>query len=186
VPVNTYTTLVSVQGGTYAGTGEAVLNIFDPSLGFTTGGGWFFWPDSADPAAGYPGDRTNFGYTMQFHQRSGNIKGSLLLIRHLADGTIYRLKSNVLDGLALGSGSGYDWGTFSGRATYQEPNWPEPVGNQSFLAYVEDRGQPGAGADRFWLEITGANGQRQALSLDQAAGENAITLQGGNIVVPHP
>ena len=30
--------------GYYTGFGEDVLVVFDPSLGFTTGGGQFFWP----------------------------------------------------------------------------------------------------------------------------------------------
>jgi hypothetical protein len=32
---------------------EDVLVVYDPSLGFTTGGGWFYWPGT--------GEKTNFG-----------------------------------------------------------------------------------------------------------------------------
>ena len=38
-----------------------------------------------------------------FRRRNGkNLRGSLLMIRHLPDGTKYRIKSNALGGLALG------------------------------------------------------------------------------------
>ena len=44
---------VTVDGGYYTGLSEDVLVIYDPSLGFTTGGGTFLWPET--------GEKTNFG-----------------------------------------------------------------------------------------------------------------------------
>jgi hypothetical protein len=44
VPVNTYTVEVTVGGGYYTGGNEGVLVVYDPSPGFPTGGGWFYWP----------------------------------------------------------------------------------------------------------------------------------------------
>ena len=40
-----------------------MLVVYDPSLGFTTGGGWFIWPDGS-------GDKTNFGYTMKYNKKA--------------------------------------------------------------------------------------------------------------------
>ena len=83
---------------------------------------------------------------------STNVQGSFVLIRHLADGTIYRVKSNSIYGLSLGTrvsnGEPYGWASFSGKGTYQEPTWMEPVGNYEFAVYVEDRNEPGSGVDR--------------------------------------
>jgi hypothetical protein len=181
VRVNTYVVDASVSGGHYAGHNEDVLVIYDPSLGFTTGGGWFYWPDTANPETGYPGDKTNFGYTMRYNRKGAQVQGSLLLIRHLEDGTIYRVKSNALYGLALGQdpSAPMGWASFSGKATYQEPGWLEPIGNYEFTVYVEDRNEPGASFDRFWIEVIGG------LALPRAATDNALDLQGGNLVVPH-
>jgi hypothetical protein len=181
VPVNTYTVQVTVGGGYYAGEGEDVLVVYDPSLGFTTGGGWFYWPDTADVATGYPGDKTNLGYTMKYNKKGEKVQGSLLLIRHMADGTIYRVKSNALYGLALGEGTGepMGWASFGGKCTYKEPNWPESIGNYEFLLYVEDRDEPGTGPDRFWIEVI------DGLALERAAEDHTEPLAGGNIVVPH-
>jgi hypothetical protein len=175
VPVNTYTVDVTVDGGYYTGTGEDVLVVYDPSLGFTTGGGWFYWPGT--------NDRTNFGYTMKYNKRGTKVQGSLLLIRHLSDGSIYRLKSNALDGLSIGesadSSGPFGWASVTGKSTYLEPGWLEPIGNQDFLFYVEDRNEPGTGTDRFWIEAVGE------LVMSPPATENAVEINGGNIVAPH-
>jgi hypothetical protein len=181
VPVNTYAAQVTISGGYYTGAGEDVLVVYDPSLGFTTGGGWFIWPGTENPEAGYPGDKTNFGYTMKYNKKATNIRGSLLLIRHLADDTIYRVKSNALYGLALGEDPKVPmgWAAFSGKSTYQEPGWPEPVGNYEFITYVEDRNEPGTGVDRFWIEVI------DGIALERPAKVNAVEINGGNLVVPH-
>jgi hypothetical protein len=190
VPVNTYTAEVVVDfGGYYAGTAEDVVTVFDPSLGFTTGGGSFYWPGSEDPATGYPGDRTNFGYTMKYNKKQTKVKGSLLLIRRLADGSHIRIKSNALSALALGEASDaygeFGWASFSGKITYKAPG-EDTVGNYTFTVYVEDRGEPAGGRDRFWLEVHDSNGDVVPdLSMDRPARNNAETLEGGNIVVPH-
>jgi hypothetical protein len=177
MPVNTYTAVATVSGGYYTGRGEDVLVVYDPSLGFTTGGGWFYWPGTSD--------KTNFGYTMKYNKKGKKVRGNLLLIRHLPDGTIYRVKSNAINGLALGEESDYGWATFSGKATYLEPGWPEPVGNHTFFVYVEDNGEPGGGTDRLWIEIQDQQDDPVALSMDLVAVDNAETLEGGNVIVPH-
>ena len=176
VPVNTYTAQVTVDGGYYTGADEDVVTVFDPSLGFTSGGGWFNWPGT--------GDRTNFGYTMKYNKKGKNLQGNLLLIRHLPDGTKYRVKSNALDGLALGNGGAFDWASFTGKATYLEPGWPDPIGNHGFTVYVEDHGVPGA--DRVWIEVMDHDDNViGASSMARPATSSAVVIEGGNIVVPH-
>jgi hypothetical protein len=50
---------------------------------------------------------------------------------------------------------------------------------------VEDHGEPGAGADRFWIEVRDKDGNLVALSMERDAAGHAEVLGGGNIVVPH-
>lgn len=174
VPVNTYDAVVSVTGGYYTGSTDDVVTVYDPSLGFATGGGTITWPGTSD--------RTNFGFTMSYGKNGSNVKGNMVVVGHLADGTIYRVKSNALSGLALSpSTSTYGYATFTGKATYQEPIWSDPQGNHGFTVYVEDRGQPGAGADKVWLQVAGSSG----MSMSAPATSNAQTLTGGNVSVPH-
>ena len=181
VAVNTYAVQVTVDRGYYIGSGEDVVVIYDPSLGFTTGGGTFLWPET--------GEKTNFGYTMKYNKKATNIKGNLLLVRHLQDGTIYRVKSNALYGLALGEyeddGETYGWASFSGKATYLEPEWDEPIGNYEFITYVEDHGEPGKNIDRIWIKIMNRGNTVDVMSMDDHGANNAVELSGGNIVVPH-
>ena len=181
VPVNTYAVQVTVDGGYYTGSSEGVVVIYDPSLGFTTGGGHFLWPDTDE--------KTNFGYTMKYNKKGTSIQGNLILIRHLEDGTIYRVKSNALYGLALGESEGdnetFGWASFSGKATYLEPGWDEPIGNHEFIAYVEDHDQPGNGTDRIWIEIMNQGNTIDVMSMDDPGADNAVVINGGNVIVPH-
>ena len=51
---------------------------------------------------------------------------------------------------------------------------------------MEDRDEPGTGIDRVWLETRDKDGlPLPAMSLDEAAPDNAVSPGGGNIVVPH-
>jgi hypothetical protein len=178
VPVNAYMVEVTVDGGFYEGVAEDVVVVYDPSLGYTTGGGRFLWPDTDEVV--------NFGYTMEYNKKGKNVKGSLLLIRHVADGSTYQVKSNALGGLALGEGDGFGWASFNGKATYLGPGMDEPEGNHEFIVYVEDRNEPGAGIDQFWIEVHDkADAVIPALSMDRDALDNTVPLEGGNLVVPH-
>src|SRR5438128_1250531 len=92
-----------------------------------TGGGTIAWPGT--------GEKTNFGYTMKYNRNLTNVQGSLLVIRHLPDGSIYRLKSNSLGALSIGQDTTVPmgWASFTGKATYLQPGWSVPIGNYSFI-----------------------------------------------------
>jgi hypothetical protein len=179
-PVNTYTVVIATDDAYYDASTEDVLTVFDPSLGFTSGGGWFAWPGTEE--------KTNFGYTMKYNKKGSKVQGSLLMIRHLPDGTKYRIKSNALEGLALGEDSSVPlgWASFSGKSTYLEPDWEDAQGNYSFTVYVEDHDEPGTGTDVIWIETRDKDGLViPAMSRPEPAAANAIPINGGNIVVPH-
>ena len=123
-----------------------------------------------------------------FSRRSANVQGSLLMIRHTADGQKYRIKSNAINGLALGDDSSIPmgWASFSGKTTYLEPGMTDPVGNHEFTAYMEDHNDPGNGIDRIWLETRDKDGMVILdLSIMEPAVSEALGINGGNIVVPH-
>lgn len=179
VNVNVYSVFVTVNDiGYYAGMGEDAIVVYDPSLGFTTGGGRFYWPGTTE--------RTNVGYTMKYNNKGKKVQGNLLVIRHRPDGNIYRLKSNAITGLALSPmNASFGWASFRGKGTFKDWDWEDPIGNHEFTVYVEDHGEPGEN-DRFWVEVLDKNGESVAvLSMDEQATDNAVTLEGGNIVVPH-
>jgi hypothetical protein len=185
--VDTYDVVATVDGSYYTGEGYDGFTVYDPSLGFATGGGWFYWPGTSDPETGYRGDKTNFGFTMKYNKKATNVQGGLLVIRHHADGTISRLKSNALDGLALKDTDGCGIATFSGKATYMtwDPSANDGIGGyvntggNRFSVYAADCNEPGTGVDRFWVRSV------DKLVMAKPAATNAVAIGGGSIAIPH-
>lgn len=184
--VDVYDVTASVSGTAndyYTGTGYDTFTVYDPSLGFATGGGWFYWPDSAIPEDDYPGDKTNFGFTVKYNKKGQNVQGNLVVVRHHADGTISRMKSNQLDPLVIKTGAGSGSASFSGKATYM--TWDDTLatyvnqGGTSFSVYAYDGNEPGTGTDKLWVRNMGN------LVMDGTGNTGAVSLGGGNIVVPH-
>ncbi|WP_147303601.1 S8 family serine peptidase [Rhodohalobacter sp. SW132] len=176
--VNSYEVQVSVTGDYYmAQPYTDVFTLYDPSQGFTTGGGTFE----------LEGDRVNFGFVMRYNPAGRNLQGNLLLVRHHSNGTTSRLKSNALGVLTLGSGSGFGWASFDGRSTYT--SWDSSsdnyvtAGNQAFTVYLEDYGDSGISTDRIWVKGSGAFNMAGTLG---TASNNTEVLTGGTISVPQP
>jgi len=183
-PVNSYNVALTVAGGYYEGHAEDVIVVYDPSLGFPTGGGLFFWPGSADPNNGYPGDLTTFSFVMKYVGPQNNLTGALWVTRYLPDGTFYQFVSTNREGLSVGATGAFDWAAFTGKGMYREPGWPNPVGDYSFSFYVEDHGEPGINNDRVWLEIRDADGNVVPVSsMATPAAVQAVKIAGGNTVV---
>ena len=214
VPVNTYEVVAAIGGDSdttryYVGSDDDVFTVFDPSLGFTTGGGWFYWPGTANESLtdcgpdGYPGDKTNFGFNLKYNKKRKTAKGSVLLMRHTVDDNCldagsYRVKSNAIEGMSLGEGEdgdgAYGWAAVAGKSTYRELDL-DNEGNHPFLMYVEDHGQQGCEqtpVDEFWIEVKDKD-EVVVLQLNgpEPAGPNEATdaddepIVCGNIVVPH-
>ncbi len=157
VRVNVYDITVTV-GGYYTGTGSSVLAVFDPSLGFVTGGGRVSNPGT--------GCSANFGISVKY-QKNSKPQGSVLYMEHCPTGDS-KLKSNALDSMSIVNGTAI----ILGRATFRD------VGNYSFRMTVTDNGEPGS-SDLFGLRIT-APGGSVVTGYDFAP----KTIDGGNIQVP--
>ena len=216
VPVNTYEVMAWVDGSSdttryYTGLDDAVLVIFDPSLGFTTGGGWFYWPGTANSELlacgedGYAGDKTNFGFNMKYNKKRTNVQGSLLMMRHTVDANCeaagkFRVKSNALNGLSIGDGADtdgdYGWAAFSGKSVFSEPGL-DGSGNNPFLVYVEDHTDEGGNqdpVDEFWIQVSDKDGNvvletngpdSDPAGDDAATDGDDVSIENGNIIVPH-
>ena len=157
VPVNVYDVGVSVGGNNYTGSVSTVLAVFDPSLGFVTGGGTIV----------RDGVTACFGFNVKY-KSNGAPQGELLYIEHRPTGLV-KLKSNAMQSLSIVGNTG----VFIGKATLND------VGNHTFRATVIDNGEPGS-SDQFGLRVTAPGG---AVIPDLTF--DPITLSGGNIQVPH-
>jgi hypothetical protein len=177
IPLGTYEVAVNVTGDYYAGTYGDAFTVYDPSLGFATGGGSFV----------LDGDRVTFGFTTKYNKKATNVQGSVIAVRHHEDGTTSRLKSNALGGMAILDAAGCGIATFSGKATYT--TW-DPAANGGLGAYVtigsntftvraDDCNNPGTGTDKIWISGPGA------FAMPSPANANLALLTGGNIAVPH-
>ncbi len=194
--VETYAGVVTLDNEWFvAAPAEDVLVVYDPSLGFTTGGGWFTWPAGTQNPE-LEGARVNFGYTMKYtiNKKNVQVKGSLLLIAHLDDGGIIRLKSNALYGLAIVSNTYPGIASFSGKCVYTrldaDGNVLAESGNQEFKVYVQDMDEPGNETDMFWFTTKLTIDGELPFSLDgdgdrKVDANEYVYLGGGNLVVPH-
>jgi subtilisin-like proprotein convertase family protein len=157
VPVNVYDVGINIGGNNYTGSSSAVLAVYDPSLGFVTGGGTIV----------HNGVTANFGFNVKY-KKNGAPQGELLYIECGPTGTL-KLMSTSMQSLSIVGNTG----VFIGKATLND------VGNYTFLATVVDNGEPGS-SDQFGLRVTAPGGAIiPGLTFDP------ITLSGGNIQVPH-
>jgi hypothetical protein len=156
VPVNVYDVSLTINGNFYQGTGDTVLVVYDPSLGFVAGGGHLI----------HNGIKASVGVNIKY-LKNGNAQGSLLYIEHRPTGNVV-VKSNAIGSMAIVANEAIP----TGKATING------VGNNSFIARVIDNGELGS-TDRFGLRVTNPAG---ALLIDLTF--DPIQLSGGNFSVP--
>src|SRR5688572_4214745 len=165
------------NGSYYVGRYDDALTVYDPSLGFVTGGGKFIIDAT--------GDRVSFGLVVNYTGKGKTTaRGNLVVVRHHADGSTCRAKSNAIDAPAIIGATA----TFTGKANYACVDalgvlLPGGAGNLTLTGYVEDNGEPGASAaaspDKFWVKVYG-----ELMMTTSANSTNAKPLTGGNIQVP--
>lgn len=164
VPVNVYDVTISVGGDYYTGSGSSVLAVFDPTLGFTTGGGKVLNPST--------GNVLHFGFSFKYDKKG--FKGQMLVMEHLADGSVTRMKSNSLSSLSIVG----DRALVLGKANLLYADGTS-VGNLGFRLDATDKGEPG-GSDLFGLKTTTSEGA----PIDAFWIDPPSTILGGNIQVP--
>ena len=180
IAVNVYEVEAAVTGNYYTAAGyNDVFTVYDPSLGFATGGGTFL----------IDGERVRFGLNLKYKKNGSGAKGSIVVVRQHANGTRSELVSNALSSdVALGEDPSVPmgWAAMSGKATYTTWNATTKsyvtVGGQEFVLYVEDRNDPGVGPDRAWV---GGPGAIKLPGTPATARANAVPLTGGNVSAPH-
>jgi hypothetical protein len=147
---------MTIGGNYYLGSAGSILTVYDPSLGFTTGGGTVM----------HDGIPASFGFSVKY-LKNGQAQGSLLYVEHRASGDV-KLKSNAMQSLAIVG----DVAVILGKATLGA------VGNHGFMATAHDAGESGT-ADQFGLQVTSPDG-----FIVPDLTFPMQTLTGGNIQVP--
>ncbi len=144
------------NGNFYQGTGDIVLAVYDPSLGFVAGGGRLI----------HNGFNATVGVNIKY-LKNGNAQGSLLYIEHRPGGDV-KVKSNSIGTMAIVGGDAIP----TGKATVNGG------GNYGFISRIIDNGEPGTN-DQFGLRVTDSAGN---IVVDLTF--NPITLSGGTFSVP--
>lgn len=156
VPVNVYDVGISVGGNYYTGSGSDVLAVYDPSLGFVTGGG----------TISHNGVTANFGFNVRY-RKNGVPEGEFLYNECGANNV--KLKSTSMQSLSI----------VGNTAVFISKGTLNGIGNHKFRVTVVDNGEPGRN-DLFGLQVTNPGG-----AIIPGLTFNPITLSGGNIQVPH-
>jgi hypothetical protein len=185
--IGTYIIEVTVNNDYYkvCGGAESLLMVYDPNVG-ASGSGTF--EDD--------GDTYSFAFLVNYNKKSKNLRGSLVIIRELSGGGIYRIQSNALYELAVDSDNDakgdFDRATFSGKCTYIGPDVlddygdPQNVGGQEFIVYLEDydfNGGASSEADEFWFTVLGRDFTLDFNSNYQADSGEIMEID-GDIIIP--
>jgi hypothetical protein len=161
LPANVYSVDVRMDpGNAYyhaAPAHTAALVVYDPSAGFTTGGGWVM--DG--------GAKGNFGFNAKYAGKQANIQGQANYVYRSGAG-VTQVKSSAMQWLVISGNTA----VFRGQATVNG------AGNHIFEITVVDNGEPGVG-DTFAIRIWRPDGSL----LHEIP---PTVLGGGNVVVPHP
>lgn len=150
-----------------------VVVVYDPTAGFTTGGGWFV-PDAESFIDGMnvtdSVSRANFGFVVRYRQGASNPDGNLEFQYRAGD---INLKSTGMNWMVVQSASKV---RFKGLARIND--LPETY---TFKVTAEDNGEPGTN-DRFQIEIwMGVVDTENGTSLPKHKAKGV--LGGGNIKI---
>lgn len=118
--------------------------------------------------------------------RSGGLTGNLALRRLLPGEAAVDVACMALEGLAVGHFDDgvevYDWATFG--ATGCELAGGLVGVDHTAVVYVEDRGDPGAGLDRVWVEMRDAAGELvPEMTFDRPPTDTAEEIIAGEVEV---
>lgn len=176
VAVNVYLLAVQVSGSYYSSSPvDGSVTTYDPSLGFTTGGGFL-----TNPVTGY---RANFGFNAKY-LKNGNTQGHVVYVEHRPSGDVI-VTSNAMRSLSIvNNGATSAIAYIQGKATYQVGT-NAALGNYSFLLTAIDNGTPGAGVDQLGLQVKDSSGASLSDLTFPVGVTSAPTITGGNVVVPH-
>ena len=179
VALDAYEVVSTVSGNYYDGTDSDALSVYDPSAGFVTGGGKFDFPGAS------PAEKVNFGLVFMNPSKKA-VRGNLLVIRHMTNGDICRVKSNGLEAPAITQNAA----SWAGKGNYNcsrpDGTQYDGSGNLTITGWVQDNGQgsTATGPDKFWVKVSGALNNN--LVMPGTGPANAASLTGGNIQVPQP
>ncbi len=153
VPVNVYDVTISIGGAFYTGSTHTGMIVFDPSLGFATGGGTLV----------HGGVGANFGFNFKY-RKDDTVQGNLNYVEHRSAGDV-TFSADSASSVSIVGNTAIVIGKGSLGA----------VSNYSFRLIIVDNGEPGRD-DQFGLQVTDPSG-----AVVSGLSFGPVTISGGNL-----
>ncbi|MCH7987878.1 MAG: cadherin-like domain-containing protein [Planctomycetes bacterium] len=155
---------------------ESMFVVYDPSVGFVTGGGWFNSPEGAYIADTNLTGKANFGFVAKYKKGATTLTGQ----------TEFQFKAGNLNFHS----DEYIWLVIAGaRAQYQGTGTINGSGNYGFkLTAIDGQVSGGGGVDRIRLKIWDKDVVGEPIVYDSGLGASddddpSIALGGGKIII---
>lgn len=140
VAVNEYGVQITVGGDRYTGSAQTTVSVFDPSLGFVTGGGIVL----------RNGSQAAFGFNAKY-LKNGQLQGDFTWLEHRSDSDVM-IQSTGIQSLSISGNAA----VIVGEATVNG------VPHYGFQVIAVNNGSPGINRDQLALQITNPDGTVRA------------------------
>jgi hypothetical protein len=187
-----HTIILKLNGyytSTTSGDNQLVVEVYQATGDFITGGGYLKLTSSNGLKAGDAGTKNNFGFNIKYNKGGTNLQGTInTIVRRMEGGVlhIYQVKGNSMTSLSVNGTTLPPTAVFNGKANITDitnPSSPVSVGGNSTLQVsMTDAGEPGT-FDKIGIAVfNNAGGLWFASNWD---GTRTVqqTLSGGNLIV---
>ncbi|WP_143774412.1 YDG domain-containing protein, partial [Niastella vici] len=192
VGIGDHTVLIKLNGyyiGTAAGDNSFVVEVFQNTGDFITGGGYLKLTNSSGQKPGDAGTKNNFGFNIKYNKGGTNLQGTInTIIRRMEGGVlhVYQVKGNSMTSLTVNGTATPPTAVFNGKANVTDITNPaSPIsigGNYTLQVSMTDQGEPGTN-DKIGITVFNKDGGIWYTSNWDGTQTIQQTLGGGNLVV---
>jgi len=174
---------------TASGDNQFVVEVYQATGDFITGGGYLNLTNSNGLKAGDAGTKNNFGFNIKYNKGGTNLQGTInTIVRRMEGGVlhIYQVKGNSMTSLTVNSTANPPTAVFNGKANVTDITNPlSPVsvgGNSTLQVSMTDAGEPGT-FDKIGIIVFNNAGGMWFTSNWDGTKTVQQTLGGGNLIV---
>jgi hypothetical protein len=192
VGIGDHTIRIKLNGyycGGATGDNEVVVQVFQNTGDFITGGGYIRLVNSSGQNAGDAGTKNNFGFNIKYNKSGTNLQGTInTIIRRMESGVlhIYQVKGNAMTSLTVKATATPQTAVFNGKANVTDitnPLGPVAIGgNYTLQVSMTDAGEPGT-SDKIGITVFNKDGGIWFTSNWDGSKTIQQVLGGGNLVV---
>jgi hypothetical protein len=192
VGIGDHTILIKLNGYyvcTPGGDNAVVIQVFQNTGDFITGGGYLRLVNPAGQKAGDAGTKNNFGFNVKYNKSGTNLQGTInTIIRRVESGIlrVYQVKGNAMTSLTVNATATPKTALFNGKANITDITNPASplsiTGNATLQVSMTDAGEPGIN-DKIGITVFNKDGGIWYSSNWDGSKTVQQALGGGNLVV---